>query len=505
MVSLLAYTELALALIGFFLSGVNGAVLVEGNADTQDVDDRQRSRFVRREQGVGESFAEIPHRQPHLSPEDVALENAKQTAMEAAGLKAATEVQMAKTIATMKAKEEEADKKRLVAEAVVEALETKKATAEHVKAEREKAEKEEAEKAKQQKSHPKAKPEHKAHKAHQKSTSTKAASAHKKSDKAINLLADEAKQKAEEAEKIKFESLHKAIRSRMGLGIADQENGLATSQEHAKASAKHDSKDVHKATVSGLPEIAFASDAYFVNKEEHFANLMKVILERKRARGDSADDLTDVWCDKDYPLGLWNTSECSSDDATSHQIIESEEMCLQAAEQANATAGDGAQRYFVIPSEWGDLHPKGCFVFPCHWDPGHVCYWFNSQEDTPLYPWGAPVCSRPLFRNGTANTNSGCPSGYDVIMNENNCTEAAYCKSYCVEENYLVGEGYPTHNASTHDVFPEGCFIHEEQGCVYYNEPYGPNPPQNPKGIPLCNVTQITHFPEVELPWDIFW
>jgi len=477
----LAYIALSWAFLATFRIGADGAVLVTSSTDSgHDADPAQQSRLVRREPDhsgqVERSLAERP-----FTTVDEQLSRAKQKLEELGDQKATTEVKMQKFITDLRIQDESYEKQRMDAEARVHKLEAEKR--------QEMQEKKEMRELISSEPAPKS-----------------------AIPKKQEMVAESAKQRAIAAERRKSESLQRAFANRAGVGVKSGEGEKSEGKDRSKVSEKTQKtiaerkKEIHKATVSGLPEIAFASDAWIVeDKEQHFANLMRIISERQNQAGGSDDSLGDEYCDKDYPLGQWNTSDCSSDGATDHKLIESEALCLQAAKQANATAGDGAERYFRIPDEWGDLHPKGCFVFPCHWDPGHVCYWFNPQEDTPLYPWGAPVCERPLFRNGTADTNSGCPDGYDVIMNENNCTEAGYCNSYCVPENFLVGTSYPDHNMSQKDIYPEGCFIHEEQGCVYFNEPYGPHPPQNPKGIPLCNVTQITHFPEIELPFDIWW
>lgn len=452
--------------------GADGAALITSSADSgPGVDTAQQSRFVRREphqvEPVERSLAERPLEKTTPASLESQIQQAKQQVEDAIDRKTATEVKMQKLINDLRTDEERYDKLRMDAEARVHKLEQDKLQIQ-----------EELETSELLSSGPA--PEE-------------------------TMVKDSAQRKAKEADRKQSESLQKALHDRV-RSAAKESSKSAEKRHRAHATGKTQAKEVHEATVSGLPEVALGTEAVVItDKEKHLANLMKIIAQRERIQGRSVDSTGDAWCDLDYPLGLWNTSTCSSDGATQHKLIESEAECAQAAYQANATPGDGNNRYFRIPDEWGHLHPKGCFVFPCHWDPGHVCYWFNAQELQPKYPWGAPVCSRPRIRNGTEDTNSGCPDGYDVIMDENNCTEAASCKAYCLQQNYLVGVGYPSHNSSQHDLYPEGCFIHKEQGCVYYNPPYGPNPPQNPKGTPICNVTQITHFPEISLPWDIFW
>lgn len=208
--------------------------------------------------------------------------------------------------------------------------------------------------------------------------------------------------------------------------------------------------------------------------------------------GDDSAKESDM-CDVDYPLGK-DSCNCGKDD---HFLILQEEMCIQAAKEAGVTAPKDS---FRIPSEWFQIRPKGCFKFPCSEDPKGICYFFNPigndphgcDNSTGAAVEGTPVCKRAKFLNGTVDGNDGCPVGYQVIMNENNCSEAGICLGFCEGSEFRAA----VVNESKHDEYPLGCFIHKTEGCVYYNPPIaGYGPPSRPLGTPICNVSTITHFP----------
>jgi len=214
-------------------------------------------------------------------------------------------------------------------------------------------------------------------------------------------------------------------------------------------------------------------------------------------------------CDVDYPMGK---DACHCADAEKHSLILQEEMCIEAANEAGVTAPVG---HFRIGSEFFHSRPKGCFKYECSEDPKGVCYFFNpigniphkcDTNNTELAASnsteevkGLPVCKRAKFLNGTVDANEGCPDGYDVIMNENNCSEAGICLGYCEGAEFREAIA----NESRRDEFPEGCFIHKNtnksQGCVYYNPPLeGWGKPKKPVGTPICqvrNVTSWAHLP----------
>jgi len=205
-------------------------------------------------------------------------------------------------------------------------------------------------------------------------------------------------------------------------------------------------------------------------------------------------------CDYDYQLGNSSCS-CAHED---HYLILDESVCQEAAAEAGATAPVGK---FAIHSDWYHKRPKGCFKFPCTEDPKGVCFFYNgvveasgpakcgnytlpdgSQPDVE----GTPVCKRAKFLNGTVDgvggsdpSAAGCPDGYQVIMNENNCSEADVCLGYCEGGDFVEGVA----NASQYNEYPEGCFIHKVQGCVYFNPPRNMSYlPRDPDGQPICKV-----------------
>lgn len=235
-----------------------------------------------------------------------------------------------------------------------------------------------------------------------------------------------------------------------------------------------------------------------------------------RDQGDDVDvdvaDETDM-CDVDYPMGK---DACHCADEEKHSLILQEEMCIQAANEAGVTAPVG---HFRIGAEFFHKRPKGCFKYECSEDPKGVCYFFNpigniphkcdtnntelaASNSTPEVK-GLPVCKRAKFLNGTVDSNEGCPTGYDVIMNENNCSEAGICLGYCEGAEFREAMA----NESRRDEFPEGCFIHKStnksQGCVFYNPPLeGWGKPKKPVGTPICqvrNVTSWAHLPASSL------
>lgn len=204
-------------------------------------------------------------------------------------------------------------------------------------------------------------------------------------------------------------------------------------------------------------------------------------------------DVPDIACNDEYPLGRVDTSQCAE---AHHNLIVDQEMCAQAAEMSNA--GVDHDR-FVLTEEWWEAHPRGCFAWPCF--PGAssksgMCYFFNPVGDDPCRNSnsthrckGQPICYGVHYQNGTTNTNGGCPHGYQVLMDETKCLAAASCLGFCVGTQFRMGVA----NASQHMDHPEGCFIHEDEGCLYFNPPNELGKPSRPSGIPVCNATEVGH------------
>lgn len=205
---------------------------------------------------------------------------------------------------------------------------------------------------------------------------------------------------------------------------------------------------------------------------------------------DSNEDSAIDFCDYDFPLGTILTNNCTDD---RHERILDMGECRQAAVQANAkTTGD-----FELGYDWYDKHPEGCFTEKCNdadGDDAAPCYFYNPSPTLPSnIVKGTPVCKRPKLQNGTADTNGGCPKDYHPVTNEARCMEFATCLTHCVgQPEFRINVA----NASLYNQYPKYCFIHPDDGCVYFNEPRAGMPdPTAPVGMPICNVTTITHFP----------
>jgi hypothetical protein len=198
-------------------------------------------------------------------------------------------------------------------------------------------------------------------------------------------------------------------------------------------------------------------------------------------------------CSTDFIFGVADSSNCS--DPARHEIILDSGLCIQAATLTGALADH--QTFHVNGTlRAKDSHPKGCFSGPCIDIAGNTtsgtCFFYNNIGDMPLHPVGTPVCSRPRYMNGTANTNghgADCPANYSVIMDEDRCREVAACMGHAQGEPFDHGTGA---NNSKHDDFPNGCFIGEHSKVYFNHDKQGYGEPRAPRGTPLCNVTQST-------------
>lgn len=198
--------------------------------------------------------------------------------------------------------------------------------------------------------------------------------------------------------------------------------------------------------------------------------------------GDADSDID--FCNYDFPLGEDMTSNCTA---------EGEEMILDMAEckQAAVMAGAKTNDDFEVRYDWYNKHPEGCFKDECK-DGKSVCYFFNPSPTLPTaLESGQPVCKRPKLINGTANTNGECKTGYQPIEDEAQCMEFGSCLGHCIGSEFRIN----IKNASLYNQYPKFCFIKEEDGCVYFNEPREGMPdPAGPVGMPLCNVSSVTSF-----------
>jgi len=226
----------------------------------------------------------------------------------------------------------------------------------------------------------------------------------------------------------------------------------------------------------------------------------------------SLEDTKNDYCNADFPLGNDLSNGCSSAD---HTLIIDKSDCRQAAIQAGINMGYD----FDVPYDHYMLHPEGCFTASCDapkWlltsevsaiqalNPIGQCYWYNPSPTLPdAIESGQPVCKRPKIINGTENSNTGCPADYQAITTEAKCREFASCLGHCLGEGYggfLINKD----DAGLYNNFPKYCFIRHDEfdQCVYFNEPRPGvvDDPTNPVGTPLCNVSAITHFPEILNP-----
>lgn len=214
------------------------------------------------------------------------------------------------------------------------------------------------------------------------------------------------------------------------------------------------------------------------------------------------------YCNADFPLGNDKTNDCAA--ADHHEIIDMAD-CRQAAHEAGCNITLTGHNW-TVPYDYFMKHPQGCFTQECHsaaWlglNPQGQCYFYNPSPTTPnAIDAGRPVCKRDKIVNGTdyvtepmsAHANGGCPTGYEAIRTEAKCREFAGCLGHCSGSPMLINHL----NASLYDEFPKYCFINDESHlpydkCVYWNEPRpGMIDPTKAVGRPLCNVSEITHFP----------
>mmetsp|Transcript_39309 Transcript_39309/g.62265 ORF Transcript_39309/g.62265 Transcript_39309/m.62265 type:complete len:296 (+) Transcript_39309:64-951(+) len=217
--------------------------------------------------------------------------------------------------------------------------------------------------------------------------------------------------------------------------------------------------------------------------------------------GISKDDQSngDDYCDYDYTFGHQNSNFCDANKSiTSMSDLEDNE-CIFAATKAGAHQPNAG---FEIPQEWDDVHPKGCFTFPCG-DKAGWCYFENEDGAIPSQNLtGYPVCRRWRYLNGQSVAGAAIddhricpdPANYMVVAGEDDCRKAASCLGDCAGEEFRIG----IHNASKRDEFPPGCFLHQnsthDRACVYWNDPqHGTNHPTMPQGTPICVVRSSDH------------
>lgn len=206
----------------------------------------------------------------------------------------------------------------------------------------------------------------------------------------------------------------------------------------------------------------------------------------KSGPSDEEEQSSSDFCNDDFPVGIENTNNCS--DPAEHSIITQENMCIEAARVTDVITPSNV---FVLASEWTTQYPKGCFKYSCDQaNPDEfgntTCYFYNPIAIIPSGSIkGSPVCVRPKHLMGTQNTQGGCPTGYQKIMDETICSATAGCLSLGGGADFRIGE----HNASRHLLFPDGCFVNNENGKVYFNPPSALGTGTNVLGTPICIVS----------------
>jgi len=235
------------------------------------------------------------------------------------------------------------------------------------------------------------------------------------------------------------------------------------------------------------------------------------------AKGEFAEvkknkNIMDYDCDS-YILGaayvLGAADHCQDAPSTPHTSVNGLTDCEEAARQAGTTFGNLGQ---PIQYDDEDKYPKGCYR-----DPSGE--FFFNDADTPAGPitdGAVQVCRRDRFVNGSADGVT-CPDGYERLKHNETCKMVAECLSRGGQPNaFIVGtdahpgargsrdpEGqYNNVNQDTrpswawdYNSMPAACFIREQDGMVYFNEPmnlttWQERPaPTAPIGMPLCVTT----------------
>lgn len=201
-------------------------------------------------------------------------------------------------------------------------------------------------------------------------------------------------------------------------------------------------------------------------------------------------------CNDDFLEGVFDSNNCT--DKIYHRKILDQGMCQRAAELANAGI---EHNFFEISSDYFNVHPQGCFKWTCETTHDRTstntstCYYYNGNGDEPDDPKGYPICYRAEYLNGTTDTNGECDEGFQNVMDEEMCRDAAECLGYATEQEFRVGEW----NWSKHDEYPKGCFIRNDTGAFQFNNVSSlangePGHPYIGGGTPICNVTHKVHY-----------
>lgn len=245
---------------------------------------------------------------------------------------------------------------------------------------------------------------------------------------------------------------------------------------------------------------AVMSMAVVTIAEDSSKGLMRREKEQREMKEDFVEftnptPVPENTCNDDFPLGNNNSNTCKN--TTHHRLILDEGMCIRAAKLSNA----GIEiDFFPLGQDYQELHPQGCFAWHCSQTENRTgtnystCYYYNGNGDSPSDPKGEPVCFRADYLNGTKDTNGGCDPGYQNVMDETTCREAAECLGFSKETEFRVGEW----NWTKHKEYPKGCFIRTDTGSFQFNNVSSiSGDPPNPEiggGIPVCNVSNTTNW-----------
>jgi hypothetical protein len=233
--------------------------------------------------------------------------------------------------------------------------------------------------------------------------------------------------------------------------------------------------------------------------------------KRVDSQPQAAGKLKVQYCDYDFPLGKPGTSQCAN--GKTDGLIDSPDMCREAAAEAGATTL--ADVFLIDDTPSQNTTSKGCFKSDCPTGRGKVCYYYNPIGDWPQLAsdgsgavTGTPVCHRPKYELGGANSNEGCPADdnitgsgpYKLIEDEYYCRNTGVCLGDARASNFKVGE----HNATQQRDFSNFCFLdktganHEGTYKVYYNPKSkyieGMSWGTDVKGTPICQVSSTVKW-----------
>mmetsp|Transcript_99996 Transcript_99996/g.173506 ORF Transcript_99996/g.173506 Transcript_99996/m.173506 type:complete len:436 (-) Transcript_99996:55-1362(-) len=280
----------------------------------------------------------------------------------------------------------------------------------------------------------------------------------------------------------------------------DEKDASAKNKTRARDKGEKEAKDKAKKAEGRGTENLLAenlnAENLLSNMEPHIiAQIQSQLVAAKHARVDECgEEGCHDYCLEDFPLGIPDTNACVS--AMYHTLILDRSMCEEAARQANATEGIPGHipdSPFVINNDYADYYPQGCFKIH-----GSGAYFYNPAGTFPKWPMGIPVCYRIKFANGTADTDGGCPGGFQRIMDEDACRSAAKCQGFCINDDdfqFGVNVTEPATDTRMPDAWrydwrPAGCFIHPTDNCTYFNVPRNESPAGPISGIPMCNTSE---------------